>query len=190
MTSILHAPPRTVFSCQTRSVRGLWSDILWLLSFGNLFSNSASAQWFVFQQCKCTVVVSYAFLLPLWQFLLPVSLETGVHFGSVSVTLIPGWIDWASRASIDLLCMASRYGLIFAANLHLRIIEPFGNRNNTVRSLGKCLRFDLFCVIRRRTACGYHVLERCRYCLLLCLFVFCFFCLGREIFGKISHDPL
>ena len=146
----LTCPSQDSFSCQTRSVRGLWSDILWLLSFGNLFSisiarsvfnfycknsNSASAQWFVFQQCKCTVVVSYAFLLPLWQFLLPVSLETGVHFGSVSVMLIPVWIWGASSASIDLLCMAIRYGFVFAANLHLRIIEPFGNRNYTVHTL-------------------------------------------------------
>ena len=49
----------------------------------------------------------------------------------------------------------------------------------------QCLRFYLLCVIRRRSACGYHVLERCR----LSLFLF-FFDLGREIFGKISHDPL
>ena len=47
-----------------------------------LFSNSASAQW----------LSPMHFLLPLWQFLLPVSLETGVHFGSVSVMLIPVWI--------------------------------------------------------------------------------------------------
>ena len=39
--------------------------------------------------------------------------------------------------------MASRYGLIFAANLHLRIIEPCGNRNYTVRSLGVMPAFRL-----------------------------------------------
>ena len=49
----------------------------------------------------------------------------------------------------------------------------------------QCLRFDLLSVIWRRSACEYHMLERCR----LSLF-FLFFDLGREIFGKISHDPL
>ena len=39
--------------------------------------------------------------------------------------------------------MASRYGFVFAANLHLRIIEPCGNRNYTVRSLGVMPAFRL-----------------------------------------------